>query len=129
MLVRARVARVARLPRPLFHVRYNSNKYRSIDDFNKQKTEFKFGYGVDEIDETEEANRKERLEATAEGFSEFDPSTHPRLQGLSPNSPEWKEQLFIIQKELQKEQEKQRRAYERNERLKGLGQVFLLWSV
>lgn len=130
MLVRARVARVARLPRPLFHVRYNSNKYKSIDDFNKQKTEFKFGYGVDEIDETEEANRKERLEATAEGFLEFDPLTHPRLQGILPNSPEWKEQLFIIQKELQKEQEKQRRAYERNERLKGLGAgVFALVGI
>lgn len=130
MISRVRFARPLRFPRPLCQVRFNSNKYRSIEEFNKQKKEFKFGHGIDEMDETESADRKERLDNVAEGFVEFDPLTHPRLQGIEPNSPEWKEHLFIIQKEMQKEQEKQRKAWERNERLKGLGAgVFALVSI
>lgn len=120
-MLRARLVRALRFPRPVNHIRPYSNKYRSIDEFNKQKSQFKFGHGIDEMDESEEINRKERLANVAEGFNEFDPLSHPRLQGIKPNSPEWKEQMFIIQKEMQKEQEKQRRTFERNERIKGIG--------
>lgn len=133
MLARVRLARLLRLPKPLHQVnvvRLYSDKYKSIDEFNKQKKEFKFGYGVDEMTESGELERKERLDDAADGFAEFDISKHPRLQGLKHNLPEWKEQMFIIQQEMQKDQEKARRSWERRERLKALGAgVFALVSI
>lgn len=131
MLARARFLRplsLTRTPNRLNIIRLYSDKYRSIDELNKQKTEFQFGAGASEL--AEEADRRERLDNAADGFNEFDPENHPRLKGIKPNSPEWKEQMFLIQKELQQEQEKGRRSWERAERLKALGiGVFALASI
>lgn len=101
---------------------YSDRKYRSIDDFNKEKKGFKFGYGVDDLEETGPSTEKERATPQFDmNGPEIDLLSHPRLQGLRHNSPEFKYQLHLIQQEQQANQEKERGKWERKERLKGLG--------
>lgn len=87
---------------------YNTDKYRSIDEFNKSKKEFQFGH-------------EESLESR---FSDhLDPENalldDPRLKDLRKGSADYKYQLFMIQQEYQQEQEKHRERYEFYERIKG----------
>lgn len=103
---------------------YSSQKYRSIDDFNKDKKEYKFGYDLsdytaEELDEHLARKRVKGPEFDMDG-PKIDLLNHPRLQGLKPNSPDFKYQLHLIQQEHQVQQEKQRSKWERTERLKGL---------
>lgn len=121
--VTKRVLRPSRTPILLAYRGY-SDKFKSIDEFNKHKKDFKFGHGIDDLapespDEAE--TRRERLADKADGFQEFDLKNHPELVGLRPNSPEWKQQMARIQQEMQKEQEAEQRRQERRERLKGAG--------
>lgn len=112
--------------------RLYSDKYRSIEEFNKQKKEFKFGRGIDDLEEKpdESRDRKQRVEDKARGFQQFDIENYPQLQGLRQNSAEWKEQMALIQQQIQKDAEDQQKKYERNERLKGLGVgAFALFSI
>lgn len=97
-----------------------SEKYLSINEFNKHKKEFLFGAAV----EGTEVPKKVKTELVKEndGFEapQLDLLDHPRLQGLTPNSAEFKYQLHLIQKEFQAEQEKQRTKWEFMERIKGM---------
>lgn len=86
-------------------LRYKS-KYDSIESFNKNKKEYKFGYGVDSLEE-----------ATGEDAVGND----PRLAGLKPNSAEYKYQQHLIREEGKEELEQSRKKWERIERLKGFG--------
>lgn len=97
----------------------NSDKYLSINEFNKHKKEFLFGAAVDNP-ETPKSNTRESLDNGGFEAPQLDLLNHPRLQGLTPNSAEFKYQLHLIQKEFQAEQEKQRAKWETIERLKGM---------
>lgn len=91
--------------------RFYSDKFKSIDDFNKNKKEYKFGYGVDEMNLDVEKNDE----------PEYPGLKDPRLASLKLNSPEYKYQLHLIQEEYKGEQEKERASWERIERIKGMG--------
>lgn len=106
--------------------RFNSSqKYRSIDDLNKEKKEYKFGYGLSDYTSEELKESEAKKEGKGSDFPfegpKIDLLSHPRLQGLEPNSPDFKYQLHLIQQEHQADQEKQRAKWERTERVKGLG--------
>lgn len=104
---------------------YSSQKYRSIDDFNKEKKEYKFGYGLSDYTAEELENLLTKKQGREPQFDfegpKLDLLSHPRLQGLEPNSPDFKFQLHLIQQEHQVDQEKERARWERRERLKGVG--------
>lgn len=104
---------------PLF-VRHFSDKYSSINEFNKQKKEFLFGAAVD-LAKSERVN-KERVVPENNGFDapQLDLLNHPRLEGLRPNSAEYKFQMHLIQQEFQAEQEKKNARWETMERIKGM---------
>lgn len=98
-----------------------SDKYLSINEFNKHKKEFQFGASIDDVGVTK--TRKQDMNLENNGFEapQLDVLNHPRLQGLTPNSAEFKYQMHLIQKEFQHEQEKQRAKWEIIERFKGMG--------
>lgn len=101
-------------------VRCFSDKYSSIDEFNKNKKEFLFG---SHVDAAHTSGKEPKLgEGEFNGFEVPQPDflDHPRLQGLRTNSAEFKYQLHLIQEEFQQEQEKQRSRWEFRERIKGM---------
>lgn len=97
-----------------------SDKYLSINEFNKHKKEFLFGSAVDGGEVPKSKNKRESLDNGGFEAPQLDLLSHPRLQGLTPNSAEFKYQMHLIQKEFQAEQEKQRAKWETIERLKGM---------
>lgn len=101
-------------------LRHYSDKYLSINEFNKQKKEFLFGAPVDGATSANANTNKALVENNGFDAPQLDILDHPRLQGLRPNSAEYKYQLHLIQKEFQADQEKQRAKWETAERFKGM---------
>ncbi|EGV60722.1 RCC1/BLIP-II [Yamadazyma tenuis ATCC 10573] len=103
------------------------SKYRNIDEFNKFKTEFKFGDGVQEH-VSEGSNTKEIHSRIAEQQEEEKQQSinellesDPRLSQLEYGSPEYKEMLFRISEEFRRKERKNRQRYESRERFKAVG--------
>lgn len=96
--------------------RYNSLRYRLIDEFNKQKKTYNYG---PEIDNFGTESQHSRLQHDFQNV--LAPQDHPKLVGLEPNSREYKYQLMMLQQEFQQEKEKERARWETRERWKGLG--------
>ena len=96
--------------------RLNLRRYRSIDEFNKQKKAYDFG---PEIDNFGSESQHSRLLADFQ----HEPSLelHPKLQNLEPNLAEYKYQLMLLQQEFQHEKQRERAKWETRERMKGLG--------
>lgn len=95
-------------------IRRLSDKHRDIESFKKQKKQYNFGgLSRDEQD-------------TNVGFNDTetqgpDLRNHPSLEGLKVNSPDYKQQLYLLQQRAQRDQEKQRSKYELFERFKAIG--------
>lgn len=101
-------------------LRQFSDKYLSINEFNKQKKDFLFGPAVDGSEAEIVKKGEFRLESNGFDAPQIDLRNHPRLEGLEPNSAEYKFQMYLIQQEFQAEQEKQRAKWENMERVKGM---------
>lgn len=104
----------------LVFLRLYSDKYSSINEFNKQKKEFSFGESINNDSDSKLDNNGAGIDNNGFDAPQLDLTNHPRLQGLRPNSAEFKYQLHLIQKEFQAEQEKQRSKWETTERFKGM---------
>ncbi|KAK6202651.1 regulator of chromosome condensation 1/beta-lactamase-inhibitor protein II [Scheffersomyces amazonensis] len=116
--------------------------YSSLDDFNKNKTHYTYGQNFKSLEDLEkdinaESTSKkihERIQKQLEEEEQeqFDSiiRNDPRLVGLEPGSPEFKEQLHLVQISFQEEQKKQQKKYEFYERLRGLAVgVFALVTI
>lgn len=113
MLVRVTRQRLA----PNFRLAYRqlSDKHRDIESFKRAKTEYTFGRsnGAD-------------TEGKSIDFSNLDDQgpnlrDHPSLSGMRVNSPEYKQQLYLLEQEAQGDQKKERARYEFIERIKAVG--------
>lgn len=94
-------------------IRCFSEKHRDIESFKKQKTEYSFGGLRHEQDKSIDLDNFESQEP--------DLTKHPSLANLRLNSPDYKQQLFLLQKMAQREKEKQRSKHELFERFKAIG--------
>lgn len=118
------LVRVPRLTMRLYSEQ-KYNKYRNIEDFNNLKTEYNFNKKFDNLktqntddihskvyeamEEEEQININEMLEKD------------PRLNGVEPNSPEYKELLDQINQEYRRNRDRHNRSHERRERFKAIG--------
>ncbi|RLV92172.1 Protein FMP25 mitochondrial [Spathaspora sp. JA1] len=118
---------LCRLPKIITPIRFYSNneKKQTIEQFNKSKVEYKFGYNFDSIDDLdkkinpdrqEEINLEDDLVANFNTRIENDPS----LANLKYGSPEYKEQLHNLYQDFITRQQKERKKFEFNERMKGV---------
>lgn len=94
-------------------IRRLSEKHRDIESFKKQKTDYNFGGLRDDQDKSIDLDSVESKGS--------DLTNHPSLAGLRVNSPDYKQQLFLLQQRAQKEEEKQRSKHEIFERFKAVG--------
>lgn len=108
--------------------RTTTNLHRSdIDLFNKSKKEYLFGHNFSSVDEIAGAERP-TLESNTNDLHERLGDIHaqvardPRLKDMDPNSADYKYQFLLIARE---EQEKlinrNKKLFEFNERMKGVG--------
>lgn len=98
--------------------RFYSSSKAPIDEINNPKKLFTFGGKIDPNDPAPSSSPSP-FEAP-----QIDVSNHPKLQGLQPNSPEFKYQLHLIQQEVQANQEKDNARWEFRERIKGIAAGF-----
>lgn len=94
--------------RPAGHAR----RYSSIDDFNKKKTPY--SYGVDLSKASRHQERPESLDVNA--LIEND----PRLEGVDPATPEYKDLLYTLHQEHMELTRRQQHKYESRERWKAV---------
>lgn len=94
------------------------NYSKNIDDFNSTKKPFSFGPAVDKTP-AGAAKNPQKTAFPGSDLPDVDPAD-PRLAGLRPNLPEYKQTLFAMQQEDQQSHEKNRARYEFYERVKGL---------
>ncbi|KAK6457850.1 regulator of chromosome condensation 1/beta-lactamase-inhibitor protein II [Scheffersomyces xylosifermentans] len=124
------------LQRVIKRLHYSSkDKYKSIDEFNKSKTKYRFGDNFNSLEDLdkeihpnaqEESSAKidekfqEQLRKAGEDDINAQIENDPRLANLTPGSPEYKEQLHIVHEDIKDRQKKRRKRFEFNERLKGV---------
>ncbi|EGW34867.1 uncharacterized protein SPAPADRAFT_131380 [Spathaspora passalidarum NRRL Y-27907] len=124
----------SRLSKVTVPVRLYSNpqdKKQTIEQFNKSKVDYKFGYNFDTIDDLDKKinpDRQATIDLEDELAANFNTriENDPSLANLRYGSPEYKEQLHNLYEEFKKKQEKDRKRFEFNERMKGVGMGVLI---
>lgn len=124
---------------PRFLRFYSDDKYKSIEDFKKQKKEYLFGHNFSSIDEIDNQHQKQFSSERHSDTSDLHGKMHsrygelnesdinsmiekdPRLINLKPGSVEYKYQQDLIHKEFEKKEKKKQARYEFIERFKGVG--------
>ncbi|KAL6453855.1 FMP25 Protein FMP25 [Candida maltosa Xu316] len=122
------------LPKRVVFVRYNSSKdkYSSIEEFNKQKTEYNIG-SLDEdkpLGKPEQHTEKPFVPEQNEEDAPFDINAilenDPRLLKFRPGSAEYRDELRRLHKEFEENQQKAKSSDEFFHRMKGVGLGFLI---
>mmetsp|Transcript_379 Transcript_379/g.452 ORF Transcript_379/g.452 Transcript_379/m.452 type:complete len:710 (-) Transcript_379:925-3054(-) len=119
---------------------YSDDKYKSIEEFKKQKKDYRFGHNFSSLDELDNQNQKhfnsdkhsdssnlhEKIsQSRYNQLNENDINSiienDPRLINLKPGSAEYKYQQDLIHREFQQRGKKEQARYEFIERFKGIG--------
>ncbi|CUM51969.1 uncharacterized protein AC631_04324 [Debaryomyces fabryi] len=119
---------------------YSDDKFKSIEEFKKQKKDYRFGHNFSSLDELDNQNQKhftsdkhsdssnlhEKIsQSRYNQLNENDINSiienDPRLINLKPGSAEYKYQQDLIHREFQQRGKKEQARYEFIERFKGIG--------
>ena len=119
---------------------YSDDKYKSIEDFKKQKKDYRFGHNFSSLDELDNQNQKHftsdmhsdssdlHEKISQSRYNQLDENdinsiieNDPRLINLKPGSAEYKHQQNLIHKEFHQRGKKEQARYEFIERFKGIG--------
>lgn len=116
----------------------NKSKFSSIENFNKNKTTYNFGYNFDDLKDLDDkinpqttktsSNGNNQKEAIKKGIDDNDKpidinaliENDPRLLKLKPGTPEYRNELKKLHLEFESNQNKQRLRHEFNQRMKGM---------
>ncbi|KAI5953334.1 hypothetical protein KGF54_002705 [Candida jiufengensis] len=101
--------------------RFKSDKFSSIEEFNKKKTKYSYGYNFDSLKDIDESIQPPKPEPKDDSMDinqvlEKD----PRLLKLKPGSHEYRETLHQLHQEFLINSKKQHKRFEFNERMKGV---------
>ncbi|CUM56115.1 unnamed protein product [Debaryomyces tyrocola] len=119
---------------------YSDDKYKSIEEFKKQKKDYRFGHNFSSLDELDNQNQKHftsdkhsdssglHEKISQSRYNHLDENdinsiieNDPRLINLKPGSAEYKYQQDLIHKEFHQRGKKEQARYEFIERFKGIG--------
>lgn len=119
---------------------YSDDKYKSIDEFKKQKKDYRFGHNFSSLDELDEQNPKQfssdRQSDSSHLHDKISKSRYhelneddvnsmiendPRLINLKQGTADYKYQQDLIHREFQERGKKEQARYEFIERFKGVG--------
>ena len=133
------ILRVRRIPKVSYgftvSIRYNStkDKYSSIEEFNKKKTKYNYGYNFDSIDKLDakinpdhvsKRSTPQRSYAEAEEDAPMDINAiienDPRLLNFKPGTEEYRDELRKLHQEFIHKQHTQQKRHESGQRLKGV---------
>ncbi|KAG7662100.1 uncharacterized protein J8A68_004362 [[Candida] subhashii] len=111
----------------------SDSKFDSIDEFNKHRVQYNFGHNFNELEDLEPITNpdvKREVETKQQNSINLDDEMmqnvntmleqDPRLAGLKPGSAKYKEILHYLHEEFQKQQQKERKRWEFNERMRGV---------
>ncbi|CAH6721936.1 hypothetical protein CLIB1444_07S05798 [[Candida] jaroonii] len=118
---------LVRVPRLTFRLYSDQkyNKYKNIEEFNNSKTEYNFNKKFDNLKTQNSDDIHSKVYEAMEQEEQININEmiekDPRLQGIEPNSPEYKELLDEINHEYRRERERQNNSEERREKFKAIG--------
>lgn len=138
------ILRVRRIPKIAYKfaipIRYNStkDKYSSIEEFNKNKTKYNYGYNFDSLDKLDakinpdhvnKPTTPQRSYAEAEEDKPMDINaiieSDPRLLNFKPGTAEYRDELRKIHAEFLIKQQNQQKNHEFRQRMKAVIVGFL----
>lgn len=101
-----------------------NNKFSSIEEFNKNKTKYSYGYNFDSLkeldDKTQPKSEPSKLRSNEDTIDINEAiENDPRLTKLKPGSHEYRETLHQLHQEFISKQKNQQKRYEFNERMRG----------
>lgn len=102
-----------------------NNKFSSIEEFNKNKTKYSYGYNFDSLkeldDKTQPKSEPSKLRSNEDTIDINEAiENDPRLTKLKPGSHEYRETLHQLHQEFISKQKNQQKRYEFNERMRGV---------
>lgn len=102
----------------------NKNKFNSIEEFNKSKTNYSYGYNFDSLKELDDKTQPKEKPRRGSNEETLDINeiieNDPRLTKLKPGSYEYRETLHQLHQEFISKQQSQKKRYEFNERMRGV---------
>ncbi|CAX44494.1 mitochondrial protein, putative [Candida dubliniensis CD36] len=138
MIIRTRPL-IQVLPRYNYFYRLNSskNKFSSIENFNKNKTTYNFGYNFHDLKDLDNKINPQPKESRKDIGTNSKPNDYgndndkpidinallendPRLLKLKPGTAEYRDELKKLHQEFESNQKKQRSRHEFNQRIKGM---------
>ncbi|RCK56706.1 Protein FMP25, mitochondrial [Candida viswanathii] len=132
-----RVRRIPKVPcRITIPIRYKSSKdkYSSIEEFNKNKKTYNYGYNFDSLDKldakinpdhvSEKKRTEQRPYVDPESEKPMDINllieNDPRLLKLKPGTAEYRDEMRKLHAEYHQKQQKQQKSHEFRQRMQGV---------
>ncbi|KAI5960287.1 uncharacterized protein KGF55_004579 [Candida pseudojiufengensis] len=100
--------------------RFKSDKFSSIEEFNKKKTNYSYGYNFEKLKDLDEATKPSQPPQPDHMDINQVLERDPRLLKLKPGSHEYRETLHKVHEEFISNAKKQEKRYEFNERMRGV---------
>ncbi|KAI5967070.1 hypothetical protein KGF57_000499 [Candida theae] len=102
----------------------NKNKFSDIEEFNKNKTNYSYGYNFDSLKDLDDKSQPKEYTKRNSNDDTIDINevieNDPRLTKLKPGSYEYRETLHQLHQEFISKQKNQKKRHEFNERMRGV---------